>query len=101
MLKLDRENQKANILKHRGYGGKIDFGKDIMKKQCKNLGHQPGNLFSAIHCMKLQEFPNSNQRKLSHGTTLVSFKLKTVMNLLPPFLFVRRIRIQKVFKSTR
>jgi len=45
MLKLDRENQKANILKHRGYGGKIDFGKDIMKKQCKNLGHQPGNLF--------------------------------------------------------
>ena len=54
MLKLDRENQKANILKQRGgYVGKIDFGKDIMKKQCKNLGHQPGNLFSVIHCMKL------------------------------------------------
>jgi len=54
---------------------KIDFGKDIMKKQCKNLGHQPGNLFSVIHCMKSSACSNSNPRKLSHGTTLVSFKL--------------------------
>ena len=70
-----RKSEGQHFETERGYVGKIDFGKDIMKKQCKNLGHQPGNLFSVIHCMKSSACSNSNPRKLSHGTTLVSFKL--------------------------
>ena len=52
MSKQDRKNHKASILQKRGYMMERLFCvKNVMKKQCKNLGHQPVEVYF-LHCIK-------------------------------------------------